>query len=460
MPQCTPANLAISEAGGPDCVEAVGPVPGYFSSDPSLRTGTNTAFGENDERGYTQLAFFGSFDFDIIPKVLTVTYGIRHFHYDEWEQGSEYYSATSSILNVANGTPYGAGGGAAYGFGMNLHKSESGSRQRANLTWHVTPDLMAYYTYSQGFRPGGFNRTGTNESGSMISLKAVAPYCVYTGANPLCKNSDQYLKPVGYSSDDLINNEIGFKSEFLNHRVQFNVSAYDMVWSSIQLPLFDPSQLGNTTFDVNGPTYKVNGIELQLVAKVMQGLTIQGSSSWNSTNQTDAPCLRSSGTVGSSHLANNPTPKGECITQINGQPFTNPYGVLDTTPAYSPPLEFNVRARYEVAFDSYKSFVSFGANYIAAERNEPASFPSGELSPPSGCLVNGVPNTTLCKYTMPGYTTTDASIGVSKDSWTTQIVANNLSNSDASTNTSSGQFLKSEVPLRPRVITFQFGYKF
>jgi len=26
--------------------------------------------------------------------------------------------------------------------------------------------------------------------------------------------------------------------------------------------------------------------------------------------------------------------------------------------------------------------------------------------------------------------------------------------------TSSGQFIKSEVPLRPRVITVQFGYKF
>ena len=464
IPQCTPANLAISEAGGPDCTEAVGPVPGYYSSDPSLREGTNTAFGENDERGYTQLAFFGSFDFDIIPKVLTVTYGIRHFHYEEYEQGSEYYSATSSILNVANGTPYGAAGAAAYGFGMNLHKSESGSRQRANLTWHVTPDVLAYYTYSQGFRPGGFNRTQTSVDGSTIKLKAVAPYCYVVPGNPAtdnCANSDQYLKPVGFSSDDLINNEIGLKTEFLNHRVQANVSAYTMQWSSIQLPLFDPSQLGNTTFVVNGPTYKVNGLELQLVAKVVQGLTIQGSGSWNSTNQTDAPCLRSSGTVGSSKLANNPTPKGDCITQVNDVVFNNPFGVLDTTPAYSPPVEFNVRARYDFAFDNYKSFVSFGANYIAAERNEPASFPNGELTVANGgCLADGTPNTTLCKYTMPGYTTTDASIGLSKDSWTAQIVANNLSNSDASTNTSSGQFVKSEVPLRPRVITFQFGYKF
>jgi len=39
----------------------------------------------------------------------------------------------------------------------NLHKSESGNKSRVNLTWHITPGLsMAYYTYSQGFRPGGF----------------------------------------------------------------------------------------------------------------------------------------------------------------------------------------------------------------------------------------------------------------------------------------------------------------
>jgi outer membrane receptor protein involved in Fe transport len=454
IPQCTPANLAISQAGGPDCVEAVGPVPGFPASDPSLRTGTNTAFGEDVTRGYKQLAFFGSFDFDLIPKVLTATYGIRHFKYDEYEEGSEYYSATSSILNVANGTPYGAKGAAAYGFGINLHKSESGNKQRANLTWHITPDILAYYTYSQGFRPGGFNRTSTSLAG-VVSQAAVAPY------SSAIKHSDQYLKPVGYNSDDLLNNEIGFKSEFFEHRLQTNVSLYKMDWSNVQLPLFDPSQLGNTTFVVNGPTYEVKGVELQLVARVAEGLTIQGSSSWNSTNQTNAPCLLSSGTVGSKKLANNPTPAGQCISQINGQPFTNPYGVLDTSPAFSPAMEFNLRARYEYSFLEYKSFVTIGANHIDSQRNEPASFPDGNLSTSAGgCLVNGIPNTTLCKYEIPGYTTYDASIGVAKDSWTAQLTGNNITNSDAVTNISSGQFIKSEVPLRPRVITFAIGYKF
>ncbi len=432
IPQCSPANLAISLAGGPDCVTTVGPIPGYYSSAPGYRTDTNTAFGEDVQRGYVQKALFASVDFDIIPKVLTVTGGVRHYHYDEFEDGSEYYSATSTVLNVPNGTC------THCGFGINLKKSESGNKYRGNLTWHVTPDLMAYYTFSQGFRPGGFNRTHTTLDGSQIFLKSVAPY----NANGSGK---QFFKPSGYDSDNLVNNEVGFKSEFLDHRIQLNASLYKMDWKNVQLPLFDPSHLGNTTFDVNGPTYTVKGAELQLVARVTEALTIQGSSSWNSTNQTDAPCLPI-------NVPGGPNPVGGCITQIRGQPYTNPYGVLDTSPAYSPPLQFNLRARYDWMAGDYKAFANIGANHVASMRNEPASFPDGN--------AQAIPNTTLLRYTMPGYTTYDAAVGVAKDNWTAEVSAANLTNSDASLNTNSAQFIKEEVPVRPRVITFQVGYKF
>jgi hypothetical protein len=49
---------------------------------------------------------------------------------------------------------------------------------------------------------------------------------------------------------------------------------------------------------------------------------------------------------------------------------------------------------------------------------------------------------------------------VAKDAWTAQISASNLSNTNASQFTSSAQFIKSEVPIRPRVITVTMGYKF
>ena len=61
---------------------------------------------------------------------------------------------------------------------------------------------------------------------------------------------------------------------------------------------------------------------------------------------------------------------------------------------------------------------------------------------------------------MPGYNTYDASIGVSKDAWTATLYGTNLSDSNASTFTTSGQFIKAEVPLRPRVLGVKFGYKF
>jgi iron complex outermembrane receptor protein len=435
IPQCSPQNLAISAAGGPDCVTTVGPVlSGYFAGVPGYRTNTNTAFGEDDLRGYTQLAFFGSVDFDLIPKVLTVTAGTRHYKYDEFEHGQEYYSATSTVLNVPNGTC------THCGFGMNLNKSESGFKSRANLTWHVTPDIMAYYTWSQGFRPGGFNRTKTSIDGETITLKGVAPFTP--------GGVKQFNKPSGFDSDNLINNEVGFKSEFFNHRLQFNASLYQMDWKSVQLPLFDPVHLGNTTFDVNGPTYRVRGVEIQAIARVFEGFTVQGSSSWNASEQTDAPCLPS-------NRPGSPTPLGQCITQINGLPYTNPFGVLGTRPPFSPAIEFNVRARYDWAMQGgYNSWASFGATHIGSESNEPASFPDGN-SP-----AQNPPTTTLLRYQIPGYTTYDAVIGTTKDNWTAQLTAANLFNSDAATNLSSGQFIKSEIPVRPRVIMFGVGYKF
>jgi len=165
IPQCDPTNLATAHARGPDCLSAGGPVPGSWASDPSLRENMNNAFGEDVQRGYKQLAFFASVDFDIIPKVLTVTAGTRHYHYDEFEAGSVWYTATTSslIVNHPNGACTATG---ACGTPIDLAKSESGFRSRASLTWHPGPDLITYYTFSQGFRPGGW--AGSNGSPPLV----------------------------------------------------------------------------------------------------------------------------------------------------------------------------------------------------------------------------------------------------------------------------------------------------
>ncbi len=456
IPQCSQSNLDAALAGGPDCLSAVGPVPGAFASHPGLRTDASTAFGEDVQRGYKQRAAFVSADFDIIPKVLTVTGGARFYHYDEYEHGSEYYSESTSnglVVDHINGACTAAG---LCGFPINLDKSESGHRLRGNITWHPTQDIMAYYTYSEGFRPGGFNRTNSLP-GQPPSLAGVARYCGAASTDPRClaggaffgHNTSQFSKPAGYESDQLTNHEIGVKTEWFDHRLIANLSGYVMKWSNIQLPLFDPVHLGNTTFDVNGPTYRVKGFELQFIARITDGLSLEGSSSVNSAEQTSAPCLPSNRAT-----PYNPTPIGQCITTVKGLPYTNPYGVLGTRPPFSPPWMFNLRARYDWTAGEYKPFFWVGASHIGPQSNEPQSFPSGNDP------AQNPPTTTLLRYDIPGYTTYDAAIGVTRDNWTVQITGSNLSNEYGPTNVSSGQFITSEIPLRPRVLMGQITWKF
>ncbi len=453
IPHCSQTNLAIALAGGADCLAAVGPFPGAIATTPGLRSGENTAFGEDVQRGYKQTALFASIDLDLIPKVLTVTGGLRLYRYDEFEYGSEYFTEDSTsglVVDHPNGACTAAG---ACGWPINLSKSESGHRGRASLVWHPAADIMAYYTYSEGLNPGGFNRA-TSYPGQPPLLRGIARYSATDG------NSQQYGIPAGYNSDSLINNEVGFKSEFLDHHFVFNLSMYYMQWRDIQQALFDPTHLGNTTFAVNGSSYDIKGFEVQFVARITDGLSVQGSSSVNSASQSNTPCLVSVGvdpnTTRSEH---NPTPKGQCITQINDAPYTNPFGEHGTRPPFAPPWMFNLLARYDwTAAGAYRPFAWVGASHMAAMSNQPANFPDGTAAsenPPTG-----FPSTALLRFQIPGYTAYDAGLGVGKDSWTAQIQCHNLTNAYGPTNISTSQFIKAEVPLRPRVLNFLIGYSF
>ncbi len=101
----------------------------------------------------------------MIPKVLTLTAGTRHFRFDNSSEGSVISAASAASRAACR--PTGCHGlrraarRSAYNLNAaNLRDTESGFKSRANLTWHITPDCMVYYTFSQGFRPGGFNQNG------------------------------------------------------------------------------------------------------------------------------------------------------------------------------------------------------------------------------------------------------------------------------------------------------------
>jgi outer membrane receptor protein involved in Fe transport len=244
---------------------------------------------------------------------------------------------------------------------------------------------------------------------------------------PDANGIDQYYTPATYAPDTLTNNEVGWKSQWLGHRLQFNGAVYQEDWKNAQVSFFDPQGgFGNLTFSTNGPDFRVRGVEIQLVARVTDGLTIQGSASWNSTNQTNSPFL----------INNNP------LSPTFGRPITsvpNPYGSVGSPLANSPPFQANIRARYEYTFGSYRAFWQVGGTHQGNSYSATGNVPS---------------------YDQPGYTLYDASMGVSKDAWTAQVFGQNVTNVLASTFTNSPQWIEQETVTRPRVAGVKFSYKF
>ena len=149
VPSCTTDDPA-GTGGNAGCFSNIGTAPGATVVNPGVQP-DHLSFYQDTVRETKQTAFFASVDFDIIPKVLTITGGTRHFRF----QNSSAGSVTGSFGCFEQGVP--AGGCLIDNFNLNqqnLRDTESGFKSRGNITWHITPDTMVYYTFSQGFRPG------------------------------------------------------------------------------------------------------------------------------------------------------------------------------------------------------------------------------------------------------------------------------------------------------------------
>jgi outer membrane receptor protein involved in Fe transport len=421
VPSCTATNNV-------GCFADIGTAPGASVVNPGIQPAP-TSFYQDTVRSTKQTAFFVSVDFDLIPNVLTLTAGTRHFKFDNYSAGS----VTGSFGCFEQGVP--DGGCLVDNFDLNrqnLHNSESGFKSRGNLTWHITRDIMTYYTFSQGFRPGGFNQNGSTPH-------VPGP----DGGTP------QYLIPSSYQSDQLTNNEIGWKTEFFNHRLQWDGAYYRENWNNVQVAFFDPGLVGNIFYNTNGQNFRINGIETSLSARVVSGLTVQAAGSWNHSRQTNSPAL----------INNNPDSHyfGQPITQVcdksgaNCAPVSNPFGPIGSPSANAPPLQFSLRARYEWDISGYTAYIQAGATHSGH------SFTQAGSNPPID--ATGAITTGRLRFENPAYTTYSASLGIAKDAWYVNLFGENLSNSNASVFVSTDQFIVAQTPLRPRVLGVELGYK-
>jgi outer membrane receptor protein involved in Fe transport len=386
-----------------DCFAALQPYPGSTATNPNPR-GPSTSFFEDTQRTVRQYAFYLSDDFDIIPKVLTISAGTRYYNYLETEVGSYaygYYCKSVPESVCTNLT-------SAHNINADHDRETfSGFKSRAGISWN---------------RSSGYEVT----EASCTSLVAHA-----------CK---EYDKPLTYAPDSLINNELGMKSEWLDHRLQVNATVYLEKWTDAQVAFFDPAQFGTLTFSTNGPDYQVEGAELQLIARPTRGLTVQGAASLNHSKQTNSPCLMDNNPLNNAAVGGY---YGQCI------PGINPFGPKGTSLAMSPQFQGNLRARYEFLMGPYNSFVQADAQYEGKNSSLVGSVPT---IAPTGSTTQSFEN--------PSYALFDASVGIAKNQWTAELVGHNLANKDVITFISAAQAIETQTVGRPRTVGVTVNYKF
>ena len=161
-----------------------------------------------------QKALFGELNIDLLPG-LQATIGARVYR-----QSQRYTLYINGIFN----------GGAPTG--PTESKSEaSGTTPKYELSYHVSPDILAYATAAEGYREGG----------------PLFPF-PSTCAGDLA-NLGLSAAPPAYQPDTIWNYEVGAKTQWLDHRLTMNGAAYYIDWTNIQqnvtLPTCGENFIGN-----------------------------------------------------------------------------------------------------------------------------------------------------------------------------------------------------------------------
>jgi outer membrane receptor protein involved in Fe transport len=393
----------------------VGPPPGSGASDPNVRSPA-TGFFTDANRGYTQYAIFGSADFDLIPKVLTATFGTRWYDFYDFEKGFVASSFYCSAAAYSGPAPC-IGAADHYLTKAHLQTRTYGFKNRANLTYKVTPDIMLYYTYSEGYRPPGFNRQAPKDR----------------------ENGEE--GDVEYASDSLTNNEIGYKAALFDHRLILDGAFYYEEWSNVQAELFAPGVFGNLAFTVNGPDFRVLGSEIQATGRPLDDLTLNLNVAVNDSKQLNAPGI--AGATGGT------LPGSQTV-------FAPAGGTLGLAPAF----KLGFRARYEWDELPYAPYVQLVLSHSSHERSNIGGILRSIGPNAQAILTSNYNNGQLTAFYQNPITRLDLSAGFSFGNWAANVYCDNCTNERGQQFITGTQFVESVVVDRPLTAGVKLSYRF
>jgi iron complex outermembrane receptor protein len=207
-------------------------------------------------RDEEQFAVFGEVTFNATD-ALAFTVGARNYDIETRLVGS------SNFATWCDPAPCGVAddgdGGRSYDviFADDLPLKESDTIFKASASFRPNDDLLFFGTWSEGFRPGGFNR-----------------------------NEDV---PSTYVSDEVTNIEFGWKTTLANGSLRFNGSVYQIDWDKLQVGVTDFECCGVLTFVLNVGNAEIKGFEGDLTWLANDQLTLAASWSMNKTELLQVP---------------------------------------------------------------------------------------------------------------------------------------------------------------------------
>jgi len=410
------------------------PGSGVTSNNPNVRP-PGDGFFNDVTRGYTQSAAYASFDFDMIPRVLTLTAGTRYYRTSSSEVGATVDSFGCNLLTSQQPVPNPCINRNFVNLNAeDLSRSYSGFRSRANLSWKVTDDALLYYTWSQGLRPGVFNRGIGNAGRSPLTNPLLFGGAPFSFQDQAVKHGS-WNPPQALAPDSLTNNEVGWKTSWFQQRLIWNGALYQENWDHVQIGALDSTLVGGAI--VNGGNYVVRGLEMSGQASIGAGLTIDFGAAWNhSALVKEAVFLWGDGTPIDFSILHDST----------GRTLSNPAGVLGSPLSGSPPFQGNVRIRYRFDFLGYEAFAQLGAVHQ-----------SHSFATLDRLSLDAQGHSTF--YDLPPFTTYTASVGAGRDAWQVQLYADNLTDTRAELFANYRQYYKAVTVNRPRTIGLRISYK-
>jgi iron complex outermembrane receptor protein len=211
--------------------------------------------------------------------------------------------------------------------------------------FRVSSDLMVYGRVATGYRVGGPN------PGAALGFASQ------------------------YGHDTTTEYEIGTKGSVFDRKLSFDLAAYRIDWSDIQLAVRDPAT--GFTYFANGGTARSEGVEATIGLRPFEGFHITVNGAYNLAKLTkNAP-------VGAPGL------KGEILP-------------------YASKWSGNLSAEYELPVGGEaKPFIGGGITYVSKRFDEFQTAP-------------------LVRLVFPEYTTFDLRAGVRMDAWTFNVYAVNI----------------------------------